>query len=464
MKMPHLLSGLPTPASQETSVPGDLTLAALSPSSKCPLSAIAAGGAGGSARSLHPAPPGGSGAGGGGGTGRGAPPGKGAERPSCAQRRGGVGGNDPRCCPGGAAAGGQTSCLLPRAKHAPGGRGSRRRGRSGVPATHNHTRRGGPSIHTPAHTHVYTPPPHTHSHASPPRAGAYILVLAVAARLVLEAGPGLGRRRAPRGLARRAVLVGARRPQQAAGLGGGGEGAGRVDLPAEALVQRSHEASAEQGGPTGGTAGSRGAGGRCSRPAPARAPAQSRRGSLMPGWWRWRCWAGGWSPSSPPLANQIGSAAAPGRQRAAAAGCVRGVPAAAGPRGHPPGGSLASPSAIPGKQARAAHSFCCIKTCSSAPPWKAARTVPGPGAPRAGGGRGRGLLGAAEGRGADPDPAPPPPPAGAARGAEGAGEGAGEGGSPSSALGTRLLGCHSNRCFQGGGGRWQSCHPSPLPS
>lgn len=95
------------------------------------------------------------------------------------------------------------------------------------------------------------PPP-----ARPPRC-AYVLLVPVAPRLVLEPGPDArapaaaarpGSRRLrlrAEGLARAAaVVLGALAAQEVAGLGGRrGEGARRVDLAGEALVQRSHRAA-----------------------------------------------------------------------------------------------------------------------------------------------------------------------------------------------------------------------------
>lgn len=71
--------------------------------------------------------------------------------------------------------------------------------------------------------------------------GAYILLLAVTSRLVLEAGPAVFLLQWTRGLAGSAVLLAALGAQEVTRFGGNGERAGGVDLPAEPLVQRSHE-------------------------------------------------------------------------------------------------------------------------------------------------------------------------------------------------------------------------------
>lgn len=66
---------------------------------------------------------------------------------------------------------------------------------------------------------------------------AYILLLAVTSRLVLEAGPAAFLLQWTRGLAGSAVLLAALGAQEATRFGGNGERAGGVDLPAEPLVQ-----------------------------------------------------------------------------------------------------------------------------------------------------------------------------------------------------------------------------------
>lgn len=67
--------------------------------------------------------------------------------------------------------------------------------------------------------------------------GAYILLLAVTSRLVLEAGPAAFLLQWTRGLAGSAVLLAALGAQEVTRFGGNGERAGGVDLPAEPLVQ-----------------------------------------------------------------------------------------------------------------------------------------------------------------------------------------------------------------------------------
>lgn len=71
--------------------------------------------------------------------------------------------------------------------------------------------------------------------------GAYILLLAVTSRLVLEAGPAAFLLQWTRGLAGSAVLLAALAAQEVTRFGRNRERAGGVDLPAEPLVQRSHE-------------------------------------------------------------------------------------------------------------------------------------------------------------------------------------------------------------------------------
>ena len=67
--------------------------------------------------------------------------------------------------------------------------------------------------------------------------GAYILLLAVTSRLVLEAGPAAFLLQWTRGLAGSAVLLAALGAQEVTRFGRNGERAGGVDLPAEPLVQ-----------------------------------------------------------------------------------------------------------------------------------------------------------------------------------------------------------------------------------
>lgn len=67
--------------------------------------------------------------------------------------------------------------------------------------------------------------------------GAYILLLAVTSRLVLETGPAAFLLQWTRGLAGSAVLLAALGAQEVTRFGGNGERAGGVDLPAEPLVQ-----------------------------------------------------------------------------------------------------------------------------------------------------------------------------------------------------------------------------------
>lgn len=87
-----------------------------------------------------------------------------------------------------------------------------------------------------AHTHT---PGGTRNRANPNASepGAYILLLAVTSRLVLEAGPAAFLLQWTRGLAGSSVLLAALGAQKVTGFGRDGERAGGVDLPAEPLVQ-----------------------------------------------------------------------------------------------------------------------------------------------------------------------------------------------------------------------------------